>query len=107
MLSITPRQVPGATILDIKGRIDTKTCDAFEKEVALLIEAGSTRLLLNCADLEYISSAGLRVFLLVSRKPGVKLALFSVRPAIAEIISLTGLQALFPIYPTEAEALAA
>jgi len=107
MLSIVPRKVQNAIILDIKGRLDTQTSGTFEKETQSIIEGSEGRLLLNCADLEYVSSAGLRVFLILSRKPGLKLALFAVRPPIAEVIKLTGLQALFPIYETEEEALAA
>jgi hypothetical protein len=50
------------------GRIDSATGPAFEKDVLRQIEEGKRRMLLDFAELVYISSAGLRVVLLAAKR---------------------------------------
>lgn len=62
MLTITTKKDNSTFIVTLDGRLDSATAEQFEKDVNEHLD-GVTELVIDCADLEYISSAGLRVFL--------------------------------------------
>lgn len=75
----------------ISGRLDTTTAPELEEQLKPALE-GVTELNLNFADLEYISSAGLRVLLSVQKimnKQG-SMKIFNVIPEIMEVFDITG-----------------
>ena len=57
----------GVTVMSVSGRLDSVTSGALDTEVKNRIAAGQTRLVLDLTALDYISSAGLRVFLIAAR----------------------------------------
>ena len=74
----------------LEGRLDTLTAPDLEKELTPL--DGVTDLLIDCKDLEYISSAGLRVLLSLQKtmnKQG-SMSLTNVRQEVMEVFELTG-----------------
>jgi len=103
-----------STTMDIcevrpKGRIDSATGPAFEKDVLRQIDDGHRRLLLDFADLQYISSAGLRIVLLAAKRmkaAGGRLALCSLNPQIAEVFEISGFSRILDIHPSRDAALA-
>lgn len=62
MLTIDKAQSGETLTVSLAGRLDTTTAKQFHSEVNDHLE-GITNLVLDCKDLEYISSAGLREFL--------------------------------------------
>ena len=78
-------------IAAIDGRIDTTTAPALEQELKDSYDSCQT-LILDFTDVEYISSAGLRVLLsahkTMSKKSGMKLR--NVSEDIMEIFEVTG-----------------
>src|SRR5215217_6175414 len=97
-----------AVWLTVKGRLDSITSSALEEKLLALMNGGVTQFVLNLSSLDYISSAGLRVLLMVAKKlkpaHGV-LALCSMRNTIREVFDLAGFSRLFPIHESEAAAL--
>jgi anti-anti-sigma factor len=92
-----------------QGRIDSATGPAFEKDVLAQIDGGRRLLLLDFGDLQYISSAGLRIVLLAAKKmktAGGKLALCSLNPQIAEVFEISGFARILDIHPSRDAALA-
>ena len=86
------KECNGAAItLKVSGRLDTTTAPALEAAVSENVGA-CEQLILDFADLEYISSAGLRVILkaqkAMSAKGGMKL--LHVNETIMEIFEITG-----------------
>ncbi len=85
--------IPGADRLQIalSGRIDSTNAEDFEHE---LISARNKRpggeIALDCKDLEYISSAGLRVLLKLEKKEKDSLRLINVSQEVDEILDMTG-----------------
>lgn len=75
--------------VSIDGRLDTATAPAFEKFINENIFKMDT-LTLDCMNLEYVSSAGLRVLLSVQKrlKGGVKLK--NVCELVMEVFEMTG-----------------
>lgn len=85
-------------ILAPVGRIDSNSSGAVES--ALLAHAGESRLLVDLARVEYISSAGLRVFLILARKvkeAGGRLALCGMGASVKQVFDLAGFTALFTV----------
>lgn len=87
-----------ALTLTLEGRLDTTTAPRLEAELKQSI-AGVTKLTLDFASLEYISSAGLRVLLSaqkVMNKQG-EMVICNVNETIAEIFEVTGFSDILTI----------
>jgi anti-anti-sigma factor len=75
-----------------------------------VIDSGCTRLILDCSGLNYISSSGLRVFLIVQKKmTGIKgqFRLHSLQPGIREIFDISGFSSIFSVSADQEAALKA
>ena len=83
----------GMTIFKTDSRIDTSVAAKFESELLPLLTEGGMTLVLDCDDLTYMASSGLRVIqkamrTLVPYKGEVKL--INVNPNIYEVLEMTG-----------------
>ena len=90
-MNIAKEYKEGAAILNVSGRLDTTTAPVLESSISE--NTGTCEaLVLDLADLEYISSAGLRAILkaqkTMSEKGGLKLV--HVSETIMEIFEITG-----------------
>ncbi len=89
------------TIVKVEGRVDTTTAKDFETEVqTVLQDAECTNVIVDCAGLSYVSSSGLRVFLVLQKgmnaKKG-KLVLKNMNAPIKEVFKITGFASIFTI----------
>ncbi|MFO7721860.1 MAG: STAS domain-containing protein [Bacteroidales bacterium] len=94
------------TIVEVFGRLDTVTAGDFETKLLPLIEAGS-KVVIDCTGLDYISSSGLRIFLLAQKKAqaeGGQLKLCSLQPSIMEIFTIAGFSNIFALFPDQESA---
>ncbi len=92
------------------GRVDGSTVDILDAAIREQTEGGSGVLIFNFEELEYISSAGLRVMLLSARKMqsgGGKALFCGLAPHIAQIFEISGFSAILDIREKLADALAA
>ena len=90
-MTINKEKSNAALSISINGRIDTTTAPALEKELKSCYD-GCSELIFNFAEVEYISSAGLRVLLSaqkVMNKQG-SMKLINVSSDIMEIFEVTG-----------------
>ncbi|MFA6293700.1 MAG: STAS domain-containing protein [Victivallales bacterium] len=97
----------GFTSLAINGRLDAVTAAAAEADINKVIESGATRLVLNLAGLDYVSSAGLRVLLVTAKKlsrQNGKIVLYGLKDNVREVFSISGFLSIFPIAADETEA---
>ena len=67
-MEVTEKRQNGVIILVPKGRLDSNTSDDFEKRLLGLVGAGETSVVIDFKDLDYISSAGLRVLLKTAKE---------------------------------------
>jgi anti-anti-sigma factor len=107
-MNIKKDKIGNFTVLKIKGRIDTIHSTTLEEEVNQLFDSGEQNLIFNCSAMNYISSSGLRVFLVAQKKAKAttgKLFLCEMQPAIQEIFRISGFSNLFRIFNTQEEAL--
>lgn len=80
----------GVLFIAILGRLDTLTAPEFEKEVENL--EGTREIILDLKNLDYLSSAGLRILLRMQKTMNGKgsMKLIHVKPNIMEIFEITG-----------------
>ncbi len=111
-MNVSSRRFANAVVLHVKGRLDQESCEAFQAELAKHIEA-STReagaVILDLAELEYVSSAGLRCFMLASRQAkaqGGRILVAAMQPMVAEIFQISHFNLVFQTFGTVREALA-
>jgi anti-sigma B factor antagonist len=108
VLEVTERRQGPADLLLLKGRMDAATAPAAEEHLTRLIEGGSRNIVVDCSELEYISSAGLRVLLSALKKLkqcGGHLTLASLLPEIRKVFEIAGFHRLFAIFPGVSEAI--
>jgi len=92
------------------GVLDESNCEYLLNCVAEDVLDGSKKLILNCEQLEYISSMGLGMLVRVHsrmKKLGGDVKLAAIHSTVAQIIGVVGLNRLFHIYPTVEDAIAA
>lgn len=81
-------------IISLSGRLDTITSSQLEDEIKRCNLEDFETVTLNLRELEYISSAGLRVVLMIHKKTsklGKKLVLVNVSSMVMEIFTMTGM----------------
>jgi anti-sigma B factor antagonist len=92
----------------VQGRLDSNTSPEFEKRIFDAISNGSRNLIVDFKDLDYISSAGLRVILkatkALKREDG-KIMLCAMQDYVKEVFEIAGFDSFLPIAPTLEEAL--
>src|SRR5258708_39836962 len=112
-MNVSTRRYADALVLRVFGRLDQDTCEAFrEKLMAQVEEALSEHcvLVIDLAGMEYVSSAGLRCFLLAARRAKAREGLIYVaalQPMVKEIFAISHFDLMFEIHPTVSDALAA
>lgn len=88
------------SILRLKGYLDAHTAPELEKAFQQLVDAKSYNIVVNFADLSYISSAGLGVFMGFIediRKNGGDIKLSDMKPKIYRVFDLLGFPTLYDI----------
>jgi anti-anti-sigma factor len=107
-VSLSERSVGEVTILKPSGRIDSQSSPEFETALNHKLDTAQ-HVVLDLADVPYISSAGLRVVLLVAKRVGRsqgKFALASLKPEILSVFKISGLTSVLKIFDTPEGALA-
>lgn len=97
-----------AIIIEIDGRLDTTNFGQLEKKILQHIEAGNLQILVDCNMMDYVSSSGLRIFLMALKKLNVlngKFLLCGLQESIREIFEISGFTSIFNIYNNQEEAL--
>ena len=92
--------------LALRGRVDALSSAEIQKVFDRLIQAGERMILVDFAEVNYVSSAGLRLFLLVQKQltsVGGELLLFGLASQTLEVFRISGLDKLFHIASTRDE----
>jgi anti-sigma B factor antagonist len=100
----------GINIFKLNGRLDSNTSQGFEKKIFQAIDDGSKSMIIDFKDLDYISSAGLRVILkatkALKREEG-KMMLCDMQDYVKEVFEIAGFDSFLPIVGTKDDALQA
>ena len=95
-------------VMRVKGRLDAASSPQLEKSLNSIVEGGHFKIVLNFADVEYLSSAGMRLMLAISKKlqhlEG-KVVACNVSDEVMEVIKMAGFNQVIEFYPNEQESL--
>jgi len=86
------------SVLSLEGYLDAHTAPQFEKAIQDEIDAGRVRLIVDGAQLKYISSAGLGVFMSFIeeiRDKGGDIKICSLVPKVRQIFDILGFHAIY------------
>lgn len=100
----------GVLLLKLSGRLDAETAPALQTAVLARVEGGETSIVLDLQDLQYVSSAGLRVVLMAAKRlqeAGGKLVVCSLQDGVLEVFRVSGMNAIIATADDRAGALAA
>ncbi len=109
-MEVSEKTQDGILILGLNGRLDATTANDFEQQLMARIADGSVKLVLDLENMDYISSAGLRVLLKAVKELKAKsgtLYLCHVKDYVREVFDLSGFVTFLPIYETLEESLQA
>ncbi len=98
-MTINRAEQDGKVIFAVEGRVDTTTANEFQEIISADID-NTDAIVLDCAGLIYISSAGLRVLLSVHKsmnKKGGSFVLTNVNADINEIFDITGFSSILSV----------
>jgi len=96
------------TVVQLQGKVDATSAPGVEQALIGVIDKGEKKLVLDCASLDFISSAGLRSLLLAVKKmkaAGGVISLAALQPHVKEVFDISGFSALFTIHSSRADAL--
>jgi len=99
-MEMTNRKEGEALVMSVKGRMDAVTAPEFEKAVQGLMGEGEISFVIDLADLDYISSAGLRSILALAKKLKTadgSLRLAALQDTVKEVFDISGFSSIIPI----------
>lgn len=109
-MEIIQEKVNDVAIVEIKGRLDVTTASDLEQVFTKLLSENQNKVLVECRELDYISSAGLRVLLNAAKqynKVSGQIMLAGLSQNVKQVFEISGFTSIFPIYATRDEALKA
>lgn len=112
-MALQARSYANALVVGVTGRLDQDNCEAFRTDLIAHVEKSARdggAVVLDLAGLEYVSSAGLRCFMLASRQAKAqhgRISVAALQPMVAEIFEISHFNLVFQVFPTVGEALAA
>ena len=89
MLNINATKNESTLTLVLDGRLDTVTAPELQAAIDEQID-GVSNIVMDCKDLAYISSAGLRVLLTARKTIQGDLILKNVAPSVQDVLEITG-----------------
>jgi len=94
-------------IVTIDDHLDTAAAPLLEARLLALIDGGERKLVIDCAPLQYVNSAGLKVFLLVAKKleNSGRIVICALAPSVHMIFEMIGFTRIMQIVGTREEAL--
>jgi anti-sigma B factor antagonist len=97
----------GFITLTIDGELDASSCEVLDESIQQVVSNKETRILVDCKQLSYISSAGLGVFMSYIQdfnKDNIRMVLFNLNPEVREVFRILGLDNLIKIVTNKEDA---
>jgi len=103
-MNLPTREQAGVLIVSVSGRIDHTASEEFTSALNLLLDRcvqGCPPVLLDFSGVDYISSAGLRVLMMASRRSKAQLGSFAIaalQPLVQEVFAISRFNLIVPCY---------
>ena len=110
MLNITESTKDNITIFTLEGRADTQGSVDLDLALQAAVAEGKHKMILEMADLKYISSSGLRTLadiLTQNKEAGGDLKLVALNSKVKRVLQIVGFDKFFSMYDTVDEAVTA
>lgn len=107
-MTIDRTQVDGKVVLHVSGRMDAENAVLFEQQCESCIAEGVRALVINLADLKYVSSMGLRSFVMIGQKQKEKGGDFRIcclTGLVRQVFEITRLNQVLPLHDSLESAL--
>ena len=88
-------------IVEIIGNLDTNTSPEAEQQFKLMMDNGAMKIIVDFEKLEYISSAGLRVLLVASKRMKTedgKIRICNLNETVQEVFDISGFSTILSVY---------
>ncbi len=98
----------GVLLLHISGRLDSLSSELAEKELFSFLEQRPPNVLLDFTEVNYLSSAGMRMLLAIFKQvksTSGKLAVCSVEDGVLDVLKMSGFDEVLEVFGTQDEAL--
>ena len=99
-MKVTINKQSEKTLVVLDGRIDSTNADQFQQDIASLMEGEKPDIDIDCTNMTYTSSQGLRVFLLLQKSVMArdgKMVLRNMNPPVKEVFDITGFSNIITI----------
>lgn len=107
---ITAKRDNDVLTVKVQGRIDGSNASEFQDKVKNIFTDSDKAVMMDMAGLEYISSAGLRVVLMLAKlleQRKVNFAIHSLADPVKEVFDISGFDKIIQIHASQQEAVAA
>jgi anti-sigma B factor antagonist len=107
-MNIVERDQDGVTVFNLEGRVDTQGAVDLDTALNAAVSEGKHKMVLNMADVSYISSAGLRTLADIvtkNREAGGDLKLVALNRKVLRVLRIIGFDRFFSIYDSVDEAM--
>ena len=97
---VTINKQEGKTFVILDGRVDSTNANQFQEDLAPLMDGEHPDIDIDCTNLTYTSSQGLRVFLLLQKSVVArngKMVLRNMIPRVKEVFDITGFSNIITI----------
>ncbi len=108
-MQLTTNTTEAVTVIKIEGSLDTQTSTEAQQELDRIVDDGARKLLIDFAELAYISSAGLRVLLATAKKLSAEqgeMRMCNMNDVVNEVFEVSGFSTIFKVFQTDSEAMA-
>ena len=95
-------------VVRVEGRLDAASSPQLEQQIHAIIDRGHFKIVLNLSGVDYLSSAGMRLMLSISKKlknlEG-KIVACGLNTEVMDVIKMAGFHQVLEFYPTESDSL--
>lgn len=107
-MNIEAQNINGVTVIPLEGRLDGNNASVAEQAFLQLFAAGNQQFIFDFSNLQYISSAGLRVILVAAKKlrgtPG-RMICANLSEQVLDVFEMSGFTTIMEMAVTREEAL--
>lgn len=97
-MKTTVEEKDGVITVVFEGKMDTKSTPEVEEDLKPLFDSESQEIVIDCSNLEYVASSGLRVFLSIaidSQSKGKHVTIKGINSFVSNLFEMSGFTDLF------------
>ncbi|MBQ1654791.1 MAG: STAS domain-containing protein [Bacteroidales bacterium] len=92
-MEVKIEKLENKTMVVLSVRLDTTIAEKFQQDIAPLMHGDEPDIEIDCTDMEYTSSQGLRMFLMLQKSVTARkgnLVMRNMKPNVKEVFDITG-----------------